>query len=43
MKFKNENGITLISLSIMLITLLIIAGVVVSTGLDGANAVDKSK
>lgn len=43
MRLKNENGITLISLSIMLIILVLIAGIVISTGLDGANSVDKSK
>ena len=43
MRLKNENGITLISLSIMLIILVLISGIVISTGLDGANSVDKSK
>lgn len=43
MKLKEENGITLISLAIMLIIIAMIAGIVVSTGLEGANSVDKSK
>ena len=43
MNIKKENGITLLSLSLMLIILILIAGIVISTGLDGANSVDKSK
>lgn len=43
MKLKKENGITLISLAIMMIVIVIITGIVITTGLDGANSVDKSK
>lgn len=43
MKIKNEKGITLISLSITIIILIIMAGAGVVVGLEGIDTIDQSK